>query len=300
MNKLFTFLLVILALGAKAQELNADVTVNFPKLQVADPAVLETLEQTLEEILNNTAWTDIAYLNSEKIECSFILNIEEELSETSFTAKLQIQASRPTYNSDYKTVTFVHVDKDVQFEFDQFSPIQFIENSYSSNMASILGFYAYTIIGIDQDSFSPNGGEDYFQKAQDIINTIPTNVAQQLKGWRSLDNNGTNRYWLIENLLNPRVADYRIAFYNYHRASLDIFAADQNAALITMTKSIEQMQEVNKAYINSMIIRTFVNSKSSEIVEIYKGAPTELKQRVYQAMIKMDPANASKYRVIRK
>ncbi|MEK7255615.1 MAG: DUF4835 family protein, partial [Bacteroidota bacterium] len=162
-------------------------------------------------------------------------------------------------------------------------------------LAYILSFYAYVVIGMDYDSFSPFGGDAYFQTAQDIINRVPPNVTASVKGWRSVDGN-RNRYWIAENLLASRVRPFRQAMYDYHRQSLDIMHQDAIAGRAVMTQAIESLSEVNRNYPNSMILQIFASTKSDEIIEIYKAGAAQEKTKVVQVMEKVDPPKASVYR----
>lgn len=299
MRTILAFLFIACSFSGIAQELRANVTVNTPKLQVAEPKVFKNLETTLRDMLNNTKWTEDEFTENERIQCSFTLNIKEELSATSFKGELLIQATRPIYNSSAETVIFTHSDKDVTFTFEEFQPLDFVKNSYNNNLGSIVSFYAHIILGMDYDSFSINGGSTYFQGAQDILSTIPQNVASAFPGWRSIDGQ-RNRYWIVENILSPRMVNMRKASYTYHRLGLDMMAEDTELAKVSMTKAITDLGKVNKDYPNSMILQIFANAKSNEIIEVYKQATPTQKNDVYSSMIKIDAANASKYRIIRR
>ena len=283
---------------SRAQELNASVKVNTQKLQTVDPKVFETLEQSLNEFLNSQKWTGDVFELEERINCNFVLTVQEERSPTSFKADLAIQASRPIFGSTYETALLNHIDKDVTFVYEQFQPLQFSRNVYNDNLSAVLAFYCYLILGMDYDSFSPLGGEPYFQIAQEILNNVPQSAAAANAGWRSLDGN-RNRYWIIENILSPRVRPLRQAMYDYHRQALDIMAEDVAAGRVIMSKALEQIGEVNQAYPNSMIVQMFVNSKSLEVVEVYKKGTRQEQDLVIQIMSKIDPTNASRYRSIR-
>jgi len=194
--KKFTFLLFSLCMTtfAIAQELNVNVTVNTPNLTTVDPAVFKTLESSMQEFLTNQKWTDDVYEIDERIDINFVLTISSENSASNFSAELNVQATRPVYGSDYNTVILSHYDKDVSFTYEQYQPLQYSQGQYNGNLVSILTFYSYLAIGKDYDSFSPFGGEPYFQLAQEIVNTVPQSVANAPKsGWRSIDNK--NRYW---------------------------------------------------------------------------------------------------------
>lgn len=290
--------LLIIGVFLRAQELNASVKVNAQKLQTVDPKVFETLEQTLVEFLNNQKWTNDIFELEERINCNIVLTIQEERSPTSFKADLAIQASRPVYGTTYETAILNHIDKDVTFTYEQFQPLQYSQNVFNDNLSVVLSFYAYIILGLDYDSFSPMGGERYFQTAQQILNSVPQAAAAANAGWRSLDGN-RNRYWIIENTLSPRVRPYRQSMYEYHRQALDIMADDVNTGRGIMLNALTQINDVNQAYPNSMIVQMFVNSKSLEVVEIFKQGTRQEQDQVIQIMSKIDPTNASRYRGIK-
>ncbi|MEO1627922.1 MAG: DUF4835 family protein [Bacteroidota bacterium] len=288
---------LLCAISLTAQEINATITVNTPQLRLVDPAIFQDMKNVLENFMNNQKWTSDYFEFEERINCNIQLTITEEVSEVSFKANMQIQATRPVYGSTYETVILSHNDKDISFEYQPNQPVEYIPNGYSSNISSILSFYVYYVLGLDYDSFAPFGGEELFQTAQEIVNTIPPNVASRFKGWRSLDNN-RNRFWMIENMLNPRVRPFRKALYDYHRQGLDVMHDDVVAGRAIMEQALTQVEKVNKAYPNSMVIQMFVNSKSSEIIEIYKEGNSSQKSQVRRIMSRIDAANASRYRQI--
>ncbi len=279
----------------QAQELRVNVTINTPKLQTADPKVFETLKTSVEEFMNNQKWTNDAFEQEERIKMDIVITISKELSANTFEAELSLQSIRPVFNSTYETPMFKHQDKSVVFTYEQFQPLEFSQTTYLNNLTSVLGYYAYIVIGMDYDSFSPFGGEPYFQAAQDIVNRIPPNVASSVPGWRSVENN-RNRYWLIENLLSPRVRPFRQAVYDYHRQGLDMMYQDVAVGRAVMTQAVEKLGDVNRSYPNSMILQVFANTKSDEIIEIYKGAGQQEKTAVTQTMERVDPPRASEYR----
>jgi len=292
-------LFLLIACSTFAQEFEFKITINTPKLQTTDPKVFETLESTLVDFLNNYRWTEDDYENFERIKCDIQLTIKEELPNNGFTAEMAIQAVRPIYGSSEETALLSHLDKNVTFTYEQFQPVDFTKNSFQDNLSSVFAFYVYTILGLDYDSFSPFGGEKFFQNAQDVLNTIPQNIASGDKGWRSL-NAGRNRFSMIDNILTPASRPFRKAMYDYHRNSLDIMYNDVATARAVMLQALEEIDKVNKSNPNLMILQMFANSKSSEIVEIFKESNSREKTRVYQIMTKMDAANASKYRAIRR
>lgn len=283
----------------QAQEVQFQVTVNTPKLQTADPKLFQNLEAALQDFLNNQRWTEDDFEVEERIKCNIQLTITAEESANIFKADLAIQSVRPIYGTSYETPLLSHVDKDVTFKYEQFQPIDYSENVYIDNLSSVISFYVYVILGMDYDSFSPFGGDPYFQIAQDIINTVPQEVTGAFKGWRSLDSGKQrNRYWMIENILTPRVRPFRQANYDYHRQGLDVMEKTPESARSSMMSALEVVDKVNRAYPNSMILQMFANAKANEIIDVFKqGNPSE-KSRVYAIMTKLDAANASKYRGI--
>ena len=297
----FLLLLFISLMGTstlRAQELSFNVRVNFQKQQLVNPRVYQTLEKDLADFLNNQRWTDDLFESYERIECNLLLTIEEELSQSAFRASLAISASRPVFGSDYQTSIINHRDNDVVFNYEQFQPLIYSENTFNNNLVSVLSFYCYIILALDYESFSPLGGEPYFQKAQDVINAIPPGVKESVGGWRSTDGN-QSRHWIIQNWLDPRMRDYRQGWYDYHRQGLDIMYQDPVAGRAVILKALELMDKANQAYRNALIVVMFNNSKSNELVEIFKGAtPAELSPFT-QIMGRLDPANSDKYRKLR-
>lgn len=281
-----------------AQEFNCKVTINTPKLQTVDPKVFKTLETAIRDLFNTNKWTEDAFEPYERIACNLTLNIKEEISPTRFSADFAIQARRPVFNSSYETVLFAYSDEEVIFDYEEYQPLEFSQNVFNNNLASIIAFYANVILGIDYDTFSSQGGDVFFQEAQNIVSNIPSNIASTHPGWRSIDGQ-TNRYWLIENILAPRMIPYRKSLYTYHRGGLDRMAEDSGNAVVACATAIAQIAEANKAYRNTMIVRIFAQTKQTEIIQIFSQAPPDQKRRVYQAMVQIDAANASKYRVIR-
>lgn len=283
--------------GLQAQELQATITINTPLLQTTDPQIFKQLEVAMTEFLNTQQWTDVQYEPEERIQVNISLNITDELSANEFKGDLIIQSSRPVYGGDYQSVVVSNVDKGVQFTYEPFQPVQFSENLFIDNLSSVLSFYAYVIIGMDFDTFSPFGGDDYFQAANDIVNIVPNNLTSKYRGWRSLDGN-QNRYWVIENLLNPRMRPIRQSLYDYHRLGLDTMHEDVETGKNVMLKAIEAVGKVNKAQANSMLVTMFADAKSSEIIEVFKEGTSQQKALVQKVMGRMDPANSNKYRTI--
>jgi len=295
MKKLLLFVFAIISSQLTfGQEILSDVTVNTPKIQDVPKAVFDDLEKAVEEFLNNRKWTNDVYEPEERIKCKIQMTIEEELSQTSFRANIAIQSTRPIFGSSEETPLLNHVDKDIVFTYEQFQPIVFSRNLFQDNLSSLLGFYANLIIGLDYDSFSPLGGEEYFQAAQEVLTNIPQNLTSTYPGWRQLDGN-RNRYWIIENLTSPRVRDFRQAMYKYHREGLDSMSEDPDNARTIIAETINTVKNVNRNYPNSMIMQMFANCKRKELIEIMKKGDRKQKDDFFKVMVRVDAANASEY-----
>ncbi len=294
------FFLAVAAAGFAQGELNATVRVSTPQLQKNDRRVFDQLETSLREFLNNTKWTQDVFEQDERIKCNFILTISTEEDNNVFRAELAVQATRPVFGSGYDTPLLSHLDKDVVFSYEQNQPIEFlVDATDNQNLAALFAYYAYVILGLDYDSFSLYGGEPYLLVAQQIVTNIQNSSANNAPGWRPSDGGkNRNRYWIMENLLNPRVKPYRAAMYNYHRKGLDNFAADMDGSKGVIMQSLEEVEKVNTAYFNCMIVQMFANAKRDELIEMFKIAGRPQKERVTQIMTKIDPANSQKYREI--
>ncbi|HKK80037.1 MAG TPA: DUF4835 family protein [Phaeodactylibacter sp.] len=281
-----------------AQELDVTVRVNTQKLQQADPKVFETLRNEVQEFMNNRKWTDDEFLPEERIKTTIYITLQKELSPVSFEADFGVQVTRPVYGTDYETPLLNYIDGGVTFNYEQYQPIQFSDNRYNDNLSAVLGFYAYMVLGLDYDSFSPFGGEPHFQKAWDIVNTVPESAAAAHSGWRAIDGN-TSRYFFIENILSPRVRELRQAWYDYHRQGLDVAANDPASCRAIMVDALERVRSVDNDYPNAMIIQIFSDTKSSEIVEIFKKGTPQQKNKVVNIMSNIDAANSTEYNTIK-
>lgn len=300
MNKFWCLLLALFSFSlVQAQgELNATVRINTPQLQRTDRKVFDQLEVSLRDFLNNTKWTSDAFTTDERIKCTFIMTIESEGDNNAFSGLLAVQATRPVYNSGYETTIFANQDKEVSFTYEQNQAIEFSpDNAENQNLPAIFAFYVNVILGLDYDSFSQYGGETYLQAAQQMVVNIQNSTTNKSPGWRpSNGDKNRSRYWLAENLVSPRIRPFRNAFYQYHRKGLDMFTVNQEEARNSVGVALEDVDKAGVAYLNSMIIQLFTQMKRDEIVEMMKSAPIQLRQRVYQIMIKIDPANTQRYK----
>lgn len=296
---LLIFSLALLPIFMQAQEFLASVRVTAPTLQLADPKILEALENSVEEFLNTQKWTEDDYLPEERIKANIQITITEDRSANNFVIDLGVQATRPVYGSGYESPLISHLDKSIPITFEEFNPIIPTKDNYTDNLSSILSYYAYIMLAMDYDSYEPFGGEPYFLIAQDIVNAVPPGIAASDKGWADPRNTRT-RYFIVENALSPRFKAYRRAMYDYHRQSLDLMHKDSETALSTMTTALEAINEVDKNYPNTFLIQIFTNTKAGELSDIYQQGDLDTRLKIYGIMTRLDPANSNKYEPIRR
>ncbi len=294
------FLLITLKI-AIGQELSCNFSINTSTISGTNRQVFKAMEEAIRDFLNNTVWTNHVYEAIERIECNILLDIQDEDNATDFTGKLQIQARRPVYNSSYNTVLFNYVDNDVNFSYQEGDPIELSENSFISELSSLLSFYAYFIIGLDYDSFSPNGGDPFFKKAELIVNTAQSSGST---GWKASDDSRKrkNRYWLVNNILDNDYGPIREFSYKYHRLGLDVMESSIESGKSQIYETIEMLDNFNNNRPDPFIglMKVVLDSKSEEIVNIFSEASDAQKSKVLTIMKKLDPAGGSKYDPLKK
>ncbi|MDH4092459.1 MAG: DUF4835 family protein, partial [Cyclobacteriaceae bacterium] len=237
-------MLLLLPCKSWAQELNCTVTINSTQITTSDRGIFRDMKTGIEQFMNSRKWTNDAYKDYEKINCNMLITITKMPAIGNFSASVQIQAARPVYNSNYSSLIFNFADRDWEFEYIESLPLEFNDNTYTSNLTSMLALYAYVIIGVDSDTFSELGGSPYFQKALAVVNN-----AQQANrpGWQPLSSN-RSRYWIVENYNNGQMADMRKASYAYHRLALDTFDKDPDRSreiILRVLQDVKKVRDVN-------------------------------------------------------
>jgi hypothetical protein len=221
MNKPFTNILLFFCFLIPAwifsQELNANVRVSAPNLGLSDKSIVKQLEQNVKDFLNSQKWTDDVFEPNERIKCSFQITISADRGDNNLLIDITVQSSRPVYNSSYETTLLLLNDKQIPIRFDPYKNLENSRETYYDNLSSVLTFYAYLILAMDYESFSLEGGEPYFQLLNNMLNSLPSNVKASDEAWSSTKDNKYNRYFLVENFLNPRMKLFRRAYYEYHR-----------------------------------------------------------------------------------
>ncbi len=288
------FLLIVFLLGysVMAQELNCRFRIQTPNMQSVDASVFKTLEADVNQFLNNQIWTSDRFGEQEKIDCNIVLVITNEFSQTRFGGELTVQADRPVFNSNYLSPIFIHKDSDVQFEYSQFSALEFDENAFMSNLTSVLGFYVYTIIGIHYDSFQRMGGTPYFTKAQNIVN-VAANNNNSHTGWKPTEGL-RNRYWINENYMNSKYNDIREATYIYHRNGLDEMYSDPNNARKMILSAVKKVEGVFNISQSNFLVKIFTTSKTEELKNIFgdMSVPGKEKTDIMSSITRIDPSAA--------
>lgn len=297
---IFILCLSVAAKMVSAQELQAKVTVNAQRVyNSVDKKIFTTLQSQLTNLLNNRKWTNDAFQANERIECTFLLNIEKVVEANVYQASLTIQAARPVYNSTYQTALMNFQDGDVTFRYVEFQPIEFNENRIqgtdplASNLTAVIGYYVYTILGLDYNSFSPKGGDLFFQKALNIVNNAPEN--RSITGWKAFDGL-RNRYWLAENLMNTRYNLVHDVMYTYYRQGLDNMYDNEADGRRSILNALKQLKNFNDQNQNTMVLQFFMQGKSLELIRIFKKAPPQEKQEASAILSQIDVSNASKYK----
>lgn len=290
MRKNFILLtLLITAFLTSAQEFNCSVTINSDKIAGSNKQVFNTLQTAINEFVNQNKWTNQNYLRQEKIDCSLILTITEK-SGDSFKGNIQVQSSRPVYNSNYLTPVFNFKDSDFSFEYREFEPLQYNANSFESNLISVISYYLYVILGMDADTFALEGGTAFYKQAQNILI-----LAQQsgFKGWNQ--NDGTNtRFTLIDNLMSPTYKQFRTTLYNYHIKGLDKMANQKKQSKEFIAKTILNLKKIYNTRPNAFLLRVFMNSKAEEISDIFSSGPLYINaSKLKEELIKISPINTS-------
>ncbi len=296
MVKLSAIVLVLILVfpNMYAQELNCRVVVDDQRAETSDRQVFRDMEQAFARFLNDRKWTEDIYAPEERIDCSLSITIESMPAVGSYRATVQIQSTRPVYNTNYSTLVFNFADRDWQFEYIESTPLDFGDNVFHSNLTSMLAFYAYVIIGLDNDTFSELGGEVQIKKALDIVN-----LAQQSNrpGWQAFQSN-RNRYWLAENLNNLDLMPIRKGLYTYHRLALDKFEKKPDEARELILGVLKQIQAANRNIPNSILKIAFFDAKKDELASIFQKGNPAIRKQAYNILTSLDPGNTEKYKSI--
>ncbi len=282
-----------------AQELQARVSVIAQQVGTSvNPKIFTTLQTQLNDLINNRRWTKLTFQPQEKIQCSFLLNITSIVEDNVYKATLTVQAARPVYNASYQSALMNYQDADLTFKYIEYQPVEFNENRVqgtdplSGNLTATIAFYIYTILGLDFDSFSPKGGQAFFQSAQNIVTNAPD--SRNISGWKSFDGS-RNRYWLSSNLNDVKYNIIHDIFYTYYRSGLDYLYSDEITARGNFLDALTKLQTFSKENPGTMIPSFFIQNRSDEMVGIFAKADPLTKAKALQLLLQLDIGNSDKY-----
>ncbi len=300
LSLLFLFASVVEVQVGFSQEVNAKITVVYNQIgSTVDKKVFQTLQSSLINFINKRKWTGDVFDMNERIECSFLLNLQSIVEPNVYKGSLTIQAGRPIYNTNYLSPLVNYIDNEISFRYVEFQPIEFNESRISGaeplsgNLAAVFAYYINIILGLDYDSFSPRGGDPYFQKANTIVSGAPD--GRSISGWKPFDGQ-RNRYWLSENLQNSRYALAHDAIYTYYRQGMDKMIENESQAREQILNSFSMLNTLNSETPNLMITPFFFQGKTDEIIKLFKKGNSQEKARAQELCTKLDISNASKYK----
>ena len=279
----------------KAQELNCQVSFNTDQIEGTNKQVFQTLEQAVSEYMNTTVFTNAQFAANEKIECRMFFTIKEYKDDT-FTGDLQVQQTRPVYNSAYTTTLLNFKDTKIEFIYAENEPLVYSVNNMESQLTAILNFYAFLFLAVDFDSFSRNGGEPYFERLKQIVQMAQSSGES---GWKAFEDT-KNRSAVLSGFTDAGTSGIRTLLYKYHRMGLDNMSVSVDKGRAAVTESLAEIEKIYKAAPMSVILSMFKDSKFDELVNIYSKAPAEERTKVYNLLQPIYPTEEKRLDEIKK
>lgn len=287
----------LISFGTRAQELQCQLTINSERVQITDRQLLQDMERAMNDFMNTRRWTSDAYRPEERIKVKIVVTLQEVPQVGVYKAIVQVVSTRPVFGTGYETVLLSAVDKQWEFEYLPSQPLQYSENSYTSTLASLLSFYAYIVIGMDQDSFARLGGSPYYDRALQIATNTAAQAANN-PGWNSFGDTRA-RYFLLTNLQDPQLEGMRTGAYQYYRLGLDRFAEKPEEGRAAIYKALQDVQKSVQARPGTALVRAFFEAKSDELANVFKNDPKrDQKAAVYTLLTDIDAPNSQKYQVL--
>lgn len=287
----------VLALQAGAQELNAKVSINHSQVSNTKTSVFESLQQKISQFLNERTWTNLKFRENERIQCSFNMTVSAwSETDNSFKATMLVACSRPVYNSAYTTTVWSANDKDFNFTFQEFDQLEWRADQVDNNLTAMLAYWAYMIIGLDLDSFSPMGGTEVLRVAQQIVND-----AENLgfSGWKAFDDT-KNRYALVNDYLDGSMEKFRQLQYKYYREGLDAMADNTDSGRAAIVEAIQLLQQSHEDKSLSQLPQLFTDFKKEELASIFHGQGTSKEREdIYDILFKLNPAQSTTWEKIK-
>lgn len=288
------FVFLLFGQMAFAQEFNFKVELNTQQVQNYDPSVITSLKTAMTEFLNNRKWTNYDFTPAERIECTLLFNIQQIVGSDQFSGTFHIIMERPVYNSDYNSPLLNMIDKDVRFQYTPSQSMNFVQNSYSDNLTSLLAYYGYMILGIDFDTFSPDGGTPFYQQAMSIVQSAQNSG---MPGWTAIEGS-KNRYHFVEQLTNKAYEPLRKFLYQYHRLGLDVMSSGEESGRKAVLASLQYLKQVYEDRPGLYDLQLIMDAKRNELIQMFSQAPESEKRQMFDAMSLIDPANGNRYREI--
>jgi Domain of unknown function (DUF4835) len=276
------------------QDLDCDVIIDSEQIQTTDRVVFQDMERAIENFMNGRDWTPDEFRTEERIKCSLSITLVTMPTIGNFTATVQVRSSRPIYNTNYESIILNFADRDWAFTYVESQPLEFNINSYTSNLTSMLAFYAYIILGLDYDSFGELSGSQYYQQAQVIVNAA---TQSSFPGWSSLEST-RNRYALLEDLTNNQIEPLRIGIYKYHRLGMDVFESDPETTRSVVLDVLESIRAIKERYPSSIFVISFFDAKADELVNIFDQASIQDKRKAYNLLTELNPNKTDVYNKI--
>lgn len=292
-NTLLLILLLVFTLAVPAQELNCVVTVNSDQVGQTNQQIFKTLERSLNDFVNNSKWTNRVYKENERVNARMFITVTSYESDR-FEANIQIQSSRPVFNTSYESPVFNYKDDAFNFQYQEFQPLVYNPNSFDSNLVGVISYYVYIILGLDADTFSLEGGDDQYRRAQNIVTQAQ---GSNFSGW-SQETGERTRFELVDNLLSNSFREYRIAMYNYHRKGLDVLADNNSTGKQVIAGSLRLFETLINRRPNAFLIQTFFDAKSEEIQNIFSDGPKVDIVKLKETLNKVAPFYSSTWNEI--
>lgn len=295
MRKILFILTLCAVSWASAQEINCTVTINSDQIEGSNKQVYETMKSAIEEYMNQNRWTNMTFAEHEKIECSMMI-IVKSVADNMYTCEMTLQSRRPVYGTTYTTPLLNFVDKNFNFTYQEYDRIEYQQNTFTTNLTTMLAYYCYLIIGHDLDSYQRLGGTPAFTACEEIVNACQSASMEQTeqKGWLAFDSN-RNRYALINNLLDEAFKKYRNYYYEYHRLGLDEMSGNVTNGRARIAEGMPVLKEAYRARPATYVINTFLDAKADELVDIFKKGTAKEKKDVYELLIDIDPTRQTTY-----
>ncbi len=291
-SRTLPFLLLLwLVVPARAQEFNCKVSVISPQIQSTPKRVFQSMETSITQMMNTRRWTALNFSPAERIDCNMLLTINDQPAADRFQGTLQVIYSRPVFGTDYYSPVVDILDNNIQFTFLENTQIEFAPERFTNNLASVIAFYAYYILGVDADTYAPMGGTDLYAQAQNVVNNAQ-NASEP--GWKAFEDQ-KNRYWLIDNQQQAVFKPMRQFLYDYHRSGFDTMWENVANGRKACAAAIETLKSVHQAKPSSYNLQVLFNAKYNELVELYKGGDAQERAKVYNTLQIIDPGHINQY-----